>query len=53
MLCLDRNQNTRPSIAELFDHPWISEQQPEENNDQEVRLNIQKNIVAYNQLTNF
>jgi len=23
--CLDRNQLTRPSIAKLFDHPWISE----------------------------
>jgi serine/threonine protein kinase len=23
--CLDRNQITRPSIAQLFDHPWICE----------------------------
>ena len=21
--CLDRDQNKRPSIQELFDHPWI------------------------------
>ena len=25
--CLDRDQITRPSIAQLFDHPWISEVQ--------------------------
>ena len=52
-LCLDRNQNTRPSIAELFEHPWISDAQPEDLMNQDVRLNIQNNIMAYNKLNNF
>lgn len=44
--CLDRNQITRPSIAQLFDHPWICEiQDGEESNDEECQLNIQKNLV--------
>jgi len=50
--CLERNQETRPSIAELFDHPWISVVQPEQANE-DMQLNIQKNLIQYNQLTNF
>ena len=50
-MCLDRNQLTRPSIAQLFDHPWICEIQQEESEDEEVQLNIQKNLIQYEQLS--
>ena len=44
--CLDRNQLTRPSIAELFDHPWICEIQNDDvSADEEVQLQIQKNLL--------
>ena len=35
-LCLDRSQTTRPSINKLFEHPWVSDVQPENENDEEV-----------------
>lgn len=43
--CLDRNQVTRPSIAHLFDHPWICEIEPADKLDSQVQLNIQKNLI--------
>ena len=50
--CLDRNQFTRPSIDELFDHPWICEI-PEDSVDEEIQLNIQKNLVEYQNCSSF
>lgn len=48
---MERDQNKRLSISELFDHPWISEIQPEDQNEEEVQLDIQKNLVNYNKLS--
>ena len=53
LACLERNQDSRKSIAELFNHPWICEVIPENQNAEDVALNIQKNLIQYNQLTNF
>lgn len=39
MRCLERDQNKRPSIAELFDEPWICEVQ-NESIDEDIQLNI-------------
>lgn len=39
--CLERNQESRPSISKLFDHPWICGAQDNIlQNEEEVTLNI-------------
>jgi serine/threonine protein kinase len=38
--CLIRDQHKRPSIAELFEHPWITEADIEALNDQDTALKI-------------
>lgn len=50
--CLERDQNKRPSIAQLFDEPWICEIQ-DESIDEEVQLNIQRNLIQYEKLSQF
>ena len=49
MRCLERDQNKRPSIAQLFDEPWIRDIQ-DESFDEEVQLNIQRNLIQYEKL---
>lgn len=44
LTCLDRNQFMRPSVNELFDHPWIAEI-PEDEVGEEVQLQIQENLI--------
>ena len=59
--CLDRNQNTRPSIAELFKMPWIQNYINKQNCDGQLKeekedLNqrsIHKNIVSFSELNKF
>ena len=52
--CLDRNQRTRPSIEELFDHPWMVEPpDAHAQEDEAVQLNIQKNLIQYQQCSDF
>ena len=43
--CLERNQHQRASINDLFDHPWICEIPEIGSEDEEIQLNIQKNLV--------
>ena len=38
--CLDRDQNKRPSIADLFDHPYICEVPENDSINEEICLNI-------------
>ena len=53
MRCLDKNQYTRPSVSELFDHPWISEVPDQDSQDEEIQLNIQKNLIQYQTCSDF
>lgn len=52
LCCLDRNQFTRTSISSLFDHPWICEVD-QQGNDERTQLNIQKNLIQYQQCSDF
>ena len=51
--CLDKDQFTRPSIAELFDHPWIIEMQTNESQNLSVQINILQNLIQFQSLTKF
>ena len=53
MRCLDKNQYTRPSISDLFDHPWIAEVPEQDSQDEEIQLNIQKNLIQYQTCSDF
>ena len=53
--CLIRDQTVRPSINELFEHPWISEYIEEQlekpiEQDKHISASIQKNLVKYREL---
>lgn len=52
-LCLEKDQYKRPSISELFDHPWICEIPEVGTQDEEVQLNIQNNLVQYQKCSDF
>lgn len=52
--CLERNQSARPSINELFGHPWIHDYQENVSIvDSKVQLNIKQNLVQFFQLNKF
>jgi calcium-dependent protein kinase len=51
--CLDKNQFTRPGISDLFDHPWIAEVPEQDSQDEEIQLNIQKNLIQYQTCSDF
>ena len=50
--CLMKNPKFRPSIDELFKHPWICDV-PEEENEEAVALNIQENLIKYQYCSQF
>jgi serine/threonine protein kinase len=52
--CLERDQFKRPSIEDLFDHPWIAEL-PERQDDvnEKQQLNVQKNLIQYQTCSDF
>ena len=52
-LCLDRDQNRRPTIEELFDDPWICEVPDSKSGNEEQCLNIQNNLIHYNECSEF
>lgn len=52
-LCLDRDQNRRPTIEDLFDHPWICEVPDNKSGNEEQSLNIQNNLIRYNECSEF
>lgn len=49
--CLEKDQNIRPTIAELLSHPWIQKQPiyQQQNNIQNVHGQIQDKIAEYQQ----
>lgn len=48
MQCLDRNQTTRPSVEELFEHPWICDNQDYNSSTNKTeQLTIAKNLTRY------
>ena len=59
--CLDRNQNTRPSISELFKMPWITNYMNKQNTlalpklerEEMNQRSIHKNIVSFSELNKF
>ena len=51
--CLNRDQNERFSIVDLFDHPFICEVSNNDSMNEEVCLNIQKNLIHYNECSEF
>ena len=59
--CLDRNQNTRPSISELFKMPWIANYMNKQNTlalpklerEEMNQRSIHKNIVSFSELNKF
>lgn len=59
--CLTRDKNARPSINELFEHPWIHEYIEEQleksleksEGDLAVQTSIRKNLIKYAELNNF
>jgi len=51
--CLDRDQNKRQSIADLFDHPFICEVPENDSINEEIVLNIQQNLIHYNECSEF
>lgn len=51
--CLDRDQNQRESISELFNHPFICEVPADDSINEEVCLNIQQNLIHYNECSEF
>lgn len=50
--CLIRDQSQRPSIDDLFRHPWITDV-PEDDPEEHVQLNIQENLIKYQFCSNF
>lgn len=53
MQCLERNHFQRAAINDLFDHPWICEIPEIGSEDEEIQLNIQKNLVQYQTCSDF
>lgn len=51
--CLTRDQDKRPSIAALFKHPWISEIENQDSAEEEAQIDIQKNLIQYQNLSQF
>jgi serine/threonine protein kinase len=44
--CLERDQFQRPSIEDLFDHPWIDELPKRRSSlNENIQLNVQKNLI--------
>ena len=43
--CLVRDMDDRPSINDLFEHPWIRE--IPEDIDESSRLNVARNLMEY------
>lgn len=52
-ICLDRDQNRRPTIEELFEHPWICEVPDSNSQHEEICINIQNNLIKYNECSAF
>ena len=54
MQCLDRNLTTRPSIEELFEHPWICDNQDTGSKiNKQEQLAISKNLQKYLECSEF
>ena len=50
--CLVREKDERPSIEDLFHHPWITTL-PQQTQDAAVQLSIQKNLVEHQMYSDF
>ena len=58
MQCLNRDQTKRPSVKELFDHPWIANYLEQKFNQpighaSEITYSIQKNLIKHKELSQF
>jgi serine/threonine protein kinase len=53
--CLNRDQISRPSVKELFEHPWITNYLDQKFNQpighsSEITYSIQKNLIKHREL---
>lgn len=52
-MCLQKNAKNRPTVDEMFDHPWIKNNVSAAHIDQKIQIDISKNLASFRKTTAF